>query len=126
MVVCKYYLQGNCTYGARCKFEHPRSNSFINKTLSIDSILILYIEDQQQDYYQQPSSNSNQYSRYRYNGTQYQTSGGDNRFAQVVSKSSNKLDPNAPITSDKEFLYIVFHTHLFFSPKIYRVPFFCK
>ena len=105
MVVCKYYLQGNCTYGARCKFEHPRGNLSLNKTFSIDSNLILKIQDTQQNYYQQPSSNSNQYARYRYNGTQYQSSGTvDNRFAQVVSKSSNKPDPNAVINSDKEFL----------------------
>ncbi|TKW55268.1 Nucleoporin AMO1 [Colletotrichum tanaceti] len=27
MVVCKFYEQGNCSYGQNCRFEHPRSQS---------------------------------------------------------------------------------------------------
>jgi len=30
MVVCKFFLQGNCRYGDRCRNEHPRSDNRFN------------------------------------------------------------------------------------------------
>jgi len=27
MTICKFYLEGRCTYGSKCKYEHRQPNS---------------------------------------------------------------------------------------------------
>ncbi|CAO3598028.1 unnamed protein product [Absidia cylindrospora] len=28
MTICKYFQQGRCSYGDKCKFEHPKTNAY--------------------------------------------------------------------------------------------------
>ena len=34
MVICKFFMQGNCRYGDNCKFEHPQGGNS-GKSLNI-------------------------------------------------------------------------------------------
>lgn len=43
MVVCKYFLQGNCRYGYKCWFEHTRGGSGGGNNSKLNHLFVLFM-----------------------------------------------------------------------------------
>ena len=79
MTVCRYFLQGTCTYGSYCRFEHPAQ-----------------YQQQQQQYH----SND----RYRYNQSQNARGDTNQQSVKTCKEPPPKPIDNENISDDAEFL----------------------
>lgn len=128
MVVCKFFLQGNCRFGDNCKFDHPRNQNQYDNSYQQQNQYQSNRYDNSNKQYNQYQSNrydnsyqqQNQYQSNRYHNNDQQTGfnrydsrktqgSSTNLFSQLVSGADTKTSPSKPIdpehlNNDQEFL----------------------
>lgn len=122
MVVCKFFLQGNCRYGNNCKFDHPRNQN----NYSYQPNQYKYqsnrngLNDQQTGFQQYDSRQNNSNQGKSTNLFTKLVSGG----AQVETKSSQskqQIDPENLI-NDQDFLdYITNDFNLWLNSSMWKM-----
>ncbi|KFM64849.1 Nucleoporin-like protein 2, partial [Stegodyphus mimosarum] len=97
MVVCRYYLQGICRFGDRCRFEHPEPDDSFNK--------YEYQNRQSYDTQNQAIPRQQRSSRYDQHFNQTQNFESFNRYGQNQRYNSpNRYDTNQRYVSPDRYV----------------------